>query len=575
MVGLRAFPRAKLQPFTSATYVDFTGGLDYARTVNLADPKFATEALNVRLRHDGGFGSRLGAIRYNTGVSDYSTTTAETLSWWQWADYGYSYIAIGCADGSLWTCQADGTGCGMGVGPGPGGPLRLVQVNNYPYLLGDGIAPILPVYDGSRNAALTQNWNPEAGFSELAPTSGDMPMGRLGAVYHGRMWLADITELGTKYRNRIRWSYPIVGIGRAAGQESWKQAYYVDLDSGADGQTITAMISTGTSLFVAKQHALYQVTGFTVEDVSFNPVTRMVGCCNADAMAQAEGTLYMWDDIAGLQAVTRAPLGGNTPIYDVTSVSPQLQPLLVDGSIPKARSSEVRVGATAGAYGPEVWVVVPWVDGSRRTFVYDVTLKAWTRYNLDLGAFLGTTPANGRSEFVAIHRGGGNGGRILKLNQPGPFDNFGSGYVGFDSQFTTARLHHNRPHERKRHELLRFTASGTGSMNIEVTKNWGDETIASKPVTLSETVDAFILDYSSLVVAPMERITPDAEDTEEPCTHPTGDSLVGSDAVGVQLDVQLPHTSSDAIMFTYRGSSGNEWAVHAMSVFYYMEVGAL
>lgn len=574
MVGLRSLPKVKFNPYTSATYVDFTGGLDFARTVNMADPKFVTDALNVVYRHDGGFGSRRAVKYYNNGVNDYPTTTPRTLGWWGWADYGYSYIGIGMQDGSFWTCSGDGVACNLGVAAGPGGPLRMVEVNSFPYLLGDGIAPILPTLDGTRNTALTQNWNPEAAFSELTPTSGDMPMGRLGAVYHGRMWLADITELGTKYKNRVRWSYPILGTGRGAGQESWKQAYYADLDQGVDGETITALVPAGTTLFVMKQHSTYQITGFDVTDVTFSPVNRSYGACNPDAVASLDGTVYMWDDQVGLVGLTRAPIGGNTPMFETTLLSPQLLPLLDSGDIPNERSDEVRVGAHVGRNGAEVWVTVPWGDG-RTTFMYDVAIKAWTRFDLDLGGFLQTKPTlpGERSEFVAINRGGGNGAWLLKLDQDGAVDDFGDGPVGFESYCTTARLHANTPFAPKRHDLLRAVVSGTGTMNVEATKDWGDAVISSSAITLSDSVDAFVLNSSALVEPMMEKITPTSAATEEPCSHPVGDSLVGNAYVGLEAEVQLPKTTARAMMLTFRGSPANEWAVHALSLFYWLESG--
>lgn len=560
--GWRALPRTQLRPYETSAYVDFTGGLDYSRPQDFSDPKFASESYNVRPLPEGGFGSRDAVTFYNR---DDFTVEASTLGWWQWADAGYSYVAVGMSDGSFRSIQVDGGYSNADKAAGPGGPFRFIQVNNLPYLLGDGVAA-LATTTTIGDTPLGTAWNPEAGFSELVPTTGNMPMGRLGEVYHGRMWLADIWEGGVPYHNRVRWSYPLVSGG---GEQSWKQAYYNDIDPGQDGQTITGMKASGSSLFVTKQHSTYQITGFTVEDVTFSPVSRSIGAANADAMAELGGALYVWDSVAGLHSITRAPVGGNTPMFDVNIISGQLTPLLQTGTIDQTRNDEVRVGATVGRYGPEVWVVLPWFDGTRRTYVYDVQMKCWFRYGLDLGAFLHIPAAEGWSEFVAIDRAGT---RILKLNQVGALDDFGSGPVGFETAFTTARLHGNKPFEPKRHDLLRFVASGTGSLNVEVAKDWDASAVfQSGPAVLStDAGDPFILDSSELVEAPKEkRLGPTDVETDEPCADVVGDVLVGDSSAGLTVDIRLKHTTAYSLTLTFRGGPGNVWAVHALSLYYH------
>lgn len=560
MTGLSALPQVKMRPYKIENYVDFTGGLDYGRTQNLADPKFLSDALNVVLLHDGGFASRNSVGIFNR---DNFAVQAKTLGCYEKAD-GFFTVAAGMADGSLRHIPGDGSYSAELLGPGGGGPLRTVQANDKLYILGDGVAPRVWLGTGTPSV-LGQAYNPEGDFAEFVPTEGNMPKGRLGAVYHGRFWLADITDATGRHPTQVRWSYPMINF---KGEQSWKAAYYTELDAGSDGGTITAMLPTGLSLFIAKEHALYQVTGFDVTDVSFSPVSRTVGAANPDAMMAIDGVLYVWDSDAGLHAITRAPIGGNTPMYDITPLAAQLTPLFNDGSIPQTRSAEVRVSGHVGKYGIEIWCVVPWADGTRRTFMYDTTLKAWTRFDLALGSFCHMRPRSLKSDLLAIST---DGLRVLKLDQPGAVDDYGSGPVGYESYATTAKLHTNTPFVRKRFTLLQAIMSGHGSVIVEIGKDWQDGNVfMSSSSVLAEEKTPFVLGVSELVVAPQERITPTAPLTDEPCAAVLGDSLVGG-RPAVEVAVPILPTSAQAISVTFRGQPGSEWGLHAMGLKYWTE----
>ena len=139
-----------------------------------------------------------------------------------------------------------------------------------------------------------------AGYTQAFDgTSGHFPMARYISTWQDRMFAAYINE--TDGSNRIRWS-------SAGDPTTWAAADYIDVDTGEDGDFITAIIPDGTRLLIFKQNSVYQITGFGSETFQLRNITRTVG--NRDGCQPVAGTMgvFFWYGEEGIYVLNQQSL---------------------------------------------------------------------------------------------------------------------------------------------------------------------------------------------------------------------------------------------------------------------------
>lgn len=326
-------------------------------------------------------------------------------------------------------------------------------------------------WDGSEAVRLGTKWNDDV----LSPTDttvkvGNMPLARFVAVHSGLLWVAGTTESGNYYPNRVRFSHP-------NRPEDWREDDYFDVDSGKDGDYITALVPYRDKLIVFKRNSIHEIHGYAPENFQVFPVDRHIGAISSNAVVETDIGLAFFSWPEGVFVFNGSEIRW---LFD------RVEPAISDGTIPDAYAS----GVSLGWASRKLWVNVPWQDSTHntRSFVYDPTLGkhgAWTVYDLPLGPMLTWEPAGGDALLLAAVAGGQH---VVKLEQDGAADDLGSGPEHVAAHLTTRWHDISQPGQIKRWRRPEFIVQGgaTATLNVKVFKDY-DTSNASRQFTIDVT----------------------------------------------------------------------------------------
>lgn len=355
-------PRSRTQLYS---LTDFTGGLNLSSdTFRLAENE-SPDLLNVDIDRRGGFQVRNGVQPYSAaalsahpdGLWLFHTSSTDQII----AQVGAKMYRL---NGSSWTEIGSSTGSSTTT-------VDAVTFNDRLYWVRGDASPIK--WDGSTATTLSSAFNDSSTAS-----SGNVPRADFIAVHSGYLWTGSIYQSGTKYPNRVRFSWTDTFDNSG---ENWRTEDYIDIDDGKDGDAITAIVPFRDHLVVFKRDAVYAIYGYSAESFQVVNISNTVGAANRECVLNTPAGLFFFDHNNGLN------------VWDGRSVNwvfEQVWPALRDGDIPVADLNKIRMGWVRN----RLWLSVPWSgETSPRpyTFVLDLSSNkrgTWTRYDLQCGPYL-------------------------------------------------------------------------------------------------------------------------------------------------------------------------------------------
>lgn len=428
--------RPRLQLFTLQ---DFTGGLNLAEDGFPVAENETPDCLNVDLGMRGGFGMRNGVAPFHT-----SDAAANLISLWTYENIlGTKQIMVSTAT-KIYTTTG-GAFSDTGAVRTSSNPTRAATFKDICYIQ-NGI-DAGSKWDGTTFSALTATYNDNL----QVPDNGDLPISRLIVNHMGRLFIADTLEGGTRYANRIRWSFPNF-------PEDWRSFDFIDIDQGHDGDYITALVPFGDRLYIFKRNSVYVLIGYDQDTFQVLPLSRDYGAVSQEAAISTELGVFFFHWPTGVHVTT-----GKAPTY----LWSKLRPAITDELIPDAYVS----GVTMGYHNQRVYCSVPYGTSTKnaRTYVYDTNVGkgAWTVYDLGLGQFHDYRPDSQTAMLLAIDKNRQR--RVLKLDQPTlKTDDFGAGATHINSYYFTSWFTAGSAALAKRWKRTLVTVSNVESATLSV-----------------------------------------------------------------------------------------------------------
>lgn len=551
------FAKYRPLPESEAVSVDFSKGLDYSVKGMDVGAKHSPDALNVDWGTDGGWRSRKVTSPFNT---DALPADVKWMGTYERED-GTVFVVMSFADGSIRATSGGKGSASYQIKAAGGGVWRGVEVNFLYYFM-DGANPCLK-WDGTTLTTMGQAWSPTYGTI----TAGNMPIARYGAVFHNRMILCDLLEVGIRHRNRVRISHPLNNL---RGQEDYREADSFEADIGADGDSITGIKVCGSRCFIFKGGATYEFTGWDTDAdnndlIRLEPLSRDVGSVSQESISSVGQECYFWDGDHGPHRVTEVPNSGGRFIF-VEPIMVPLQPLLIADTIPSARAAEV----TSGSVDRLVYYSVPWTGG-KRTFAYNVDMNNWTQYDLQLGPFAEYDRSDSRGYALGYNLDVTAAKRVLALGLDGDLDDFGNRQDAITSYVRTPWLHADSPFIRKVWLQMNAVIEGVGiTLPFAVSADYDlDAILGSGSLGLGTSIGDFPLNNVTLEPVLYEVLYPGAPQTPIRTTGPGSyihAMLTPTDQTGV-ASARMRECDARAVSVLLRGPSvSKSYSVRGISL---------
>lgn len=414
--------------------VDFTGGLNLRADAFQLAPNESPDLMNVDVDPRGGFAMRKVVAPFGAAMA---SAPHSLFSYEKTAGGTEVFAVVGTSvergSGGAWTAiaqQSTSARC------------RSVTFKDVCYIQNGVDQPLR--WDGTTASRLAQTYN--AGDT---PNNGDMPIAKCITVWAGSVWVANTLEGGVARPNRVRFSHPNFA-------EDYRDFEFFDVDTGSDGDFITALVPYGDRLLIFKTKSVYAVYGTDPDNFAVLPVSHEVGTLSQESVVQTDVGLFFFSWPEGVFR------------YDGRTVTWQfekLYPAITDGLINDANQSKI----TLGWGNRRLWVAVPYASATaNRVFVLDPTLEksgAWVQYDLPLGPFFEWRPPAGDVLFLAS---GVGKARLLKLDQDGVADDFGAGAVHVASWYRTRWADFEQPGILKRWRRPEIVLRGGAESLIRV-----------------------------------------------------------------------------------------------------------
>lgn len=443
---------------------DFTGGLNLRSDVFQLDENESPDLLNVDVDPRGGFHQRWGtSVFASTAFSTAAVSTYEFAT-----TTGLRHVLVH-AGGSIHSSS----GGAFTARGSRSGVCRFASFKDRAYAV-NGAQNALR-WDGAAAASVADanaSWNDNLETPTAATANGHMPRGKVIAAHGGHMWVANTTEGGKSYPNRVRFSHPNF-------PEDWRSYDFFDVDPGVDGDEITALVPFADRLLVFKKRSVFAIYGTDPETWQVFPVSREMGAISQEACVGTDLGVYFWSWPEGVF------------LYDGKSTTWQFErmaPAVKDGKIPHAYSDQIHLG-----WGNRrLWAAVPWEGSSTRTrtLVLDPTLGkrgSWVMYDLAVGAFLEWNPPGADAHLLAVHE---TTHRTIRLDARSPYDNFGDGPVPITSHFRTSWIDMGEQaiHKRWKRPEIVLRGGTTSEIYVKCLHDW-DPTFAVRSFALNTVAD--------------------------------------------------------------------------------------
>lgn len=350
---------------------DFTGGLNLRADQFQLGPNESPAMLNVEIDPRGGVFSRGAMRRVNTSAIKTGEWNPERLV----PFYGKeSYVMLttrnGVSNGSVYYSTGDSfvdlvvpVTSPHGAGFAPWGNTLYMTTGGVSYKWNTEPAPNVLSALTVNGAGGSSSWQ----NNYTTPVGGHMPTALHCLTHAGKVFVANTTETGTAFPNRIRWSHP-------NSPENWAYDDYIDINDG--GSQINGLSVVAGHLVVFKENGIYAVFGYDSDTFQVVEVSRTVGCSNPHAFANSESGVYFFSYPEGLMFYN-----GST----IVDVFEPLRPMFDMGHLNTTAADQIYVNYI----NRRVWLSMPYgitqsFDYPSVSFVYDSTIGrngAWTMFS--------------------------------------------------------------------------------------------------------------------------------------------------------------------------------------------------
>lgn len=274
-------PKGRPAPIQVTNLVDFTGGLNLGSDTFKLGKTESPDMMNVDIDQRGGFQLRSGVRPASTNES------LDIRSMWRFGDrlmvqddHKIAWSQAGLL-GQFYPLTSTVTGVDT---------VRAAVLNDICYMV-TGVNR-----DSIKWNGITSDWS-DLGIAwnddYATPTDGNMPRAKYVAAHTDYVWVANTSEGGQLYPNRVRWSHP----NKA---ERWRQLDYFDLDVGHDTDVITGIMAHGDQLLVFKDRAVYAVYGYDIDTFQVTPISDSVGALGQDAIVSTPAGICFYDRYSGV-----------------------------------------------------------------------------------------------------------------------------------------------------------------------------------------------------------------------------------------------------------------------------------
>jgi len=267
---------------------DFTGGINYRADQFQLSSFESPDMLNVEIDPRGGIFSRGAQRRLNTTPITVGTWNPEKL-------YPFSgttkhlFLANGNkvykSTGGNFSVLESSAGVDV-VSTSPHGACMAQWATKMYMVTGSGGTGSYSWTNGDTYAQILtpSGTNPNA-WQATPDGSNKMPVSEHVIVHANKLFVANTTEAGVSYPNRLRYSLENV-------PDNWDATHYFDLNGG--GQGITGMVVVNGQLVIFKPSAIYVLFGYTNSNFRIVELTNKIGCNSHHAMAQTENGVYWY-----------------------------------------------------------------------------------------------------------------------------------------------------------------------------------------------------------------------------------------------------------------------------------------
>ncbi len=211
---------------------------------------------------------------------------------------------------------------------------------------------------------LNDTWTRPTVHALAGATSGFVTA-RCAIAEYDRIFVANCYNQGVyRFPSRIYWS-------DAGTAETFQATSFIDVGMD-DGGEITALVTTGDSIIIFKDHQTYMLQGTDEDTFSLHNINPRLGVKSSNAAIEHRGKVYFFDDSEGLMMYDGA---------NFTNISKNINKFMLETTTYN-REGDFRVNVTS--HGDLIYVSIPIgtgiVDFPARTFVWDTKLEVWTQH---------------------------------------------------------------------------------------------------------------------------------------------------------------------------------------------------
>jgi hypothetical protein len=486
---------------------DFTGGLNLDANIFQLKKNQTNDLLNVDINPRGGVAQRYGIERMNTtavGSLAAGNFYATRLHPWQ----GATRQLMLSANNKVFYATNDNftsvkiSGVDIATDNAYGASFSSWNTGANPVLyIARGEGYPVSKWNGSTCTNLTVSATGAWQEDLTNPNGTHAPKGQFVATHVDRLWVANTTENGASFPNRVRFSHPLF-------PESFRSSDFIDLPAGGD--RIVSIVPYGGHLLVFKKRAVFAIYGYSEDTFQVVELSRSLGAVNANAVALTDLGVFFFSHPDGVF------------LYDgrgFKNIFTNLRRLIVDNEITETSLDAVSMGyanrrlVLSVPSGDEVSATSITYDSSATAYDYDL-LKydgqsrstratvsyvfdpvvgsdgAWTAYKTsDNYGLIGATDYidnNGNKHHVAAHP---FQPYVLKFDVYGLHqDNIVGTAVAFDSYYLTPWMDGGNVSAKKfwrRPDLIMLQQPDGTSVDVTVYHDW-DQLHEVKSFTISQ-----------------------------------------------------------------------------------------